>query len=121
MIQRWGVAIGALVGSAAVVYAVSEVSRSVIASGGAPATATVHTIQATIGQDLVGTATSTNHTIVGGFWVPTLDLFDFANFQECLTGPDSGPIPTECRAADFDDDGDVDLRDMAAVQLEFTG
>lgn len=121
MIERCILTLCAWVGSAAVVYGVSEVSRSVIASGVGLSTGQVHAIQATVGQDVVGTASSEHHFIAGGFWVPTLDLFDFANFQECLTGPDGGPISTECRAADSDGDGDVDLSDMAAVQLEFTG
>jgi len=57
-----------------------------------------------------------------------LDGQDFYFFHECLTdarvgingGPanDAGP---GCRFADFDADGDVDLRDMAAFQLAFTG
>ncbi len=55
-------------------------------------------------------------------------LDDFYFFHECLTnrrmginggpGQDAGP---GCRFADFDDDTDVDLHDLAAFQRTFTG
>ena len=49
-------------------------------------------------------------------------LGDFYFFQECVSnsGPedDAGP---GCRFADFDDDTDVDLRDIAIFQNTFTG
>ena len=56
----------------------------------------------------------------------TLD--DFYFFHECLTndrlGINGGPAEDAgpgCRFADFDDDSDVDLRDLAAFQTAFTG
>jgi hypothetical protein len=57
-----------------------------------------------------------------------LDGRDFYFFHECLTnaragingGPDEDAGPG-CRFADFDADGDVDLRDLAAFQRAFTG
>lgn len=56
------------------------------------------------------------------------DLFDFYFVHECLTnrrpgingGPDEDAGPG-CRFADFDDDTDVDLRDVADFQNTFTG
>ena len=57
-----------------------------------------------------------------------LDLTDFAETAGCLTGPcdsescDLVPDAVPCCAiADSDDDGDVDLKDLAAFQLAFTG
>ena len=57
-----------------------------------------------------------------------VDARDFYFFHECLTnsrlgingGPDEDAGPG-CRFADFDGDGDVDLRDLAAFQNAFTG
>ena len=48
-----------------------------------------------------------------------VDLFDFASFQECLTGPGGGPIGAECACADLDDDDDADLIDFGAFQRAF--
>ena len=36
----------------------------------------------------------------------------------CFTGPGQGPVAPECACADLDADGDVDLRDMSAIQLQ---
>ncbi len=38
------------------------------------------------------------------------------NFRFCFAGPDV-PVGGECRCVDFDGDGDVDLRDMGAFQV----
>ena len=55
-------------------------------------------------------------------------LDDFYFFHECLTnerlGINGGPgadAGSGCRFADFDDDTDVDLRDLATFQTTFTG
>jgi hypothetical protein len=57
-----------------------------------------------------------------------VDLDDFANFAECLNGPDALPNPTppptpeECLDYfDFDGDSDVDLDDFEEFQVAFTG
>lgn len=51
---------------------------------------------------------------------------DFLEFPSCLAGPDAAPAPaaprsaSECRTAfDADGDGDVDLRDFAALAVVF--
>jgi len=44
-----------------------------------------------------------------------VDLADYAEWAECQTGPDAGPLPAECEPADFDGDGDADLADFAAL------
>ena len=50
-----------------------------------------------------------------------VDLLDFTNWVDCLTGPDNGPYPEGCRVFDFDVDDDVDWADFAAFQIAFTG
>lgn len=50
-----------------------------------------------------------------------LDLFDFAGFLACVTGPGAGGLPPECEVFDFDEDDHVDLVDFRVLQFEFTG
>lgn len=42
-----------------------------------------------------------------------VDQEDFGYLQSCVTGPNLGPVSTECRIADLDKDGDVDDADIA--------
>ena len=49
-----------------------------------------------------------------------VDLDDYADFEACLLGPDARN-GTGCECFDFDDDGDNDLLDFAALQVSFTG
>ncbi len=57
-----------------------------------------------------------------------VDGHDYYFFHECLTnvrpgingGPENNAGPG-CRFADFDDDSDVDLQDVAVFQQIFTG
>jgi len=48
-----------------------------------------------------------------------VDLGDLAAWEECVTGPDSGPPPGGCAPLDLDVDGDVDLRDFAEFTMAF--
>ncbi len=52
-----------------------------------------------------------------------VELMDFAAWDACMTGPDSGPFDTGCEAFDFDADaiGDIDLKDFAGFQLTLPG
>jgi hypothetical protein len=57
-----------------------------------------------------------------------LELFNFAESAGCLTGPcgletceDGLYVDPCCAIADSDEDGDVDLRDVAAFQLAYAG
>jgi hypothetical protein len=52
-----------------------------------------------------------------------VDSGDLVGFVGCMEGPGEGPRPPDqdCEPMDFDDDGDVDLRDFAADQLAYTG
>ncbi len=49
-----------------------------------------------------------------------VDLFDFAQFTKCSTGPD-GHVEAPCAVFDFDLDGDVDWADFGAFQIVYTG
>ncbi|MEE9294086.1 MAG: trypsin-like serine protease [Phycisphaerae bacterium] len=49
-----------------------------------------------------------------------LDLFDFAQFDQCVTGP-AGDVLAGCGQADLDGDGDVDFTDFWKVSDRFTG
>ncbi len=46
------------------------------------------------------------------------ELTEYAAFADCMVGPNA-PSDPACTLADFDDDGDVDLRDFAKFQLAF--
>ena len=70
-------------------------------------------------------------TLTGGFWFGEppddcnsdgrVDLIDFDDFDECLSGPDGGLLLPECNCFDLDGDNDIDLSDVARFQAEFTG
>lgn len=49
-----------------------------------------------------------------------LDLGDFAEFEACITGPDE-PTELGCDVFDFNVDDTLDLTDVAAFQVSFTG
>ncbi len=50
-----------------------------------------------------------------------VDLADFQIVRDCLLGA-GGDAPTcPCRVVDFDQDGDIDIRDLAAFQAVFGG
>ena len=48
----------------------------------------------------------------------TVNLTDFAAWQDCMTGPDNGRYSDGCEAFDFDADlnFDIDLKDFAGFQ-----
>ncbi len=45
-----------------------------------------------------------------------VDLAEVEQSAGCTTGPRAGPVGVDCEVFDFDDDGDVDLRDWAGLQ-----
>lgn len=47
-----------------------------------------------------------------------IDLDDFRYWVNCITGPTGGDYASGCQSFDFDADGDVDLSDFGAYQLE---
>ncbi len=44
-------------------------------------------------------------------------LVDYANWSDCMTGPDAGPYISGCVAFDFEFDADVDLDDFAELMI----
>ena len=48
------------------------------------------------------------------------DLYDFAAFQSCMTGP-GAPVQAECRAYDINRNGRIDMDDLRVLQWVFTG
>jgi len=49
-----------------------------------------------------------------------VDLFDYADFRGCITGPGGG-LGGGCEWGNFDCDDDIDLKDLAVFQEVFTG
>lgn len=86
-------------------------------------------LSGTIGQPDAGTLLGGDYELNGGFWFPIavgdcnvdgiVDLHDYADFLDCATGPDSGPVAPTCTCPDYDQDGDVDLRDWGVFQAGF--
>lgn len=48
-----------------------------------------------------------------------IDVLDFETFYVCMALPESGLFPPPCKAADFDNDGDVDLADFGQFGVAF--
>ena len=49
---------------------------------------------------------------------PAISLEDYAPMSECMTGPEGGS-PPGCACADLNNDGNIDLRDFAGLELLF--
>ena len=105
----------------------AEMSRWTIDGGGLTYSAGGDfELAGTIGQPDAGTMSNGDLTLSGGFWFSVatgdcnvdggVNLIDLDDFTFCLTGPDGGLGELECRCFDFDEDGDVDLSDMAGLQ-----
>ena len=47
-------------------------------------------------------------------------LADYTQFASCITGP-IGRLPDGCGQGDFDQDGNIDLKDVGTLQLSYTG
>ncbi|MEK6677570.1 MAG: dockerin type I domain-containing protein [Planctomycetota bacterium] len=88
-------------------------------------------LSGTIGQPDAGRSGGGNFTLTGGFWFEVVssdcnqdgvvNLIDYDTFEQCLTGPGGGPLPTGCNCDDLDADGVITLRDFAIVQRMFNG
>jgi hypothetical protein len=88
-------------------------------------------LSGTIGQPDAGEMSGGTFTLTGGFWFAlaagdcnsdgVVDLYDYDDFEPCLSGPSGGlPMPA-CSCFDLDGDDDVDLSDAAQFQAEFMG
>jgi len=86
-------------------------------------------LSSTIGQPDAGVLTGGEFTLSGGFWNSveaecpakngTVDLSDFGDFVNCVTGPGMNSLDAGCEAFDFECDNDVDLIDWGAFQIAF--
>jgi hypothetical protein len=121
--------------AAAVVGDDFDMSRSTIDGGGPPApgfsTGGDFELYGTIGQPDAGMMSDGAFAVTGGFWfqqVPAdcnvdggVDLYDFATFEACMSGPGVGVFESPCICFDLDGDGDVDMEDAGAFQRVFHG
>ena len=112
-----------------------EISRSTINSGGpgAPGFSTGgdFVLSGTIGQPDAGILSGGDLELTGGFWFGQppddcnsdgwVNLMDYDDLEECLSGPEGGLPEPECNCFDLDVDNDIDLRDVARFQVEFAG
>ena len=109
-----------------------EVSRSTIDGGGVMFSAVADfELSATIGQPDTGVMEGDDFTLVGGFWFEEppddcnsdgwVNLTDYDDFEECVSGPGGGLPEPQCICFDLDTDVDIDLHDMARFQAEFVG
>ena len=88
-------------------------------------------LSASIGQPDAGIMTGGTFELSGGFWFPIsegdcdsdglVSLFDYDEFNACLTGPAGDPPLGDCRCFDVNGSGTVDLADFGEIQVRFTG
>lgn len=111
-----------------------EISRYTIDGGGVMFSTSadgVFELSGTIGQPDAGTMAGGDFELHGGFWFPVapndcnedggLNLFDYSDFEACLTGP-GGEFPTPgCSCFDQNGDEAIDLNDFALIQSGFSG
>jgi hypothetical protein len=109
-----------------------EISRSTIDGGGMMfSTGGGFELSGTIGQPDTGVMEGDVFTLVGGFWFREplddcngdglVNLIDYDDFEECLSGPGGGLPEPDCSCFDLDADVDIDLQDVARFQAEFAG
>ena len=109
-----------------------EITRSTIDGGGAMRSAGGDfELSGTIGQPDAGVMQGDEFTLAGGFWFEEppddcnsdgwVDLLDYDDFDDCLSGPGGGFLLPECNCFDVDGDDDVDLSDIHRFQHAFTG
>jgi hypothetical protein len=121
-------AVGALVASGQEL----EIARSTIDGGGVMfSTGADFKLSGTIGQPDADVMSGGDFELSGGFWFGEppddcnsdgcVDLVDYDDLDDCLSGPDGGLLFPDCNCFDVDGDSDVDLSDIARFQAEFTG
>ena len=109
-----------------------EIARSTVDGGGAMRSSRGDfEWSGTIGQPDAGLLVDGAFELNGGFWFPLslddcnsdgcVNLVDYDDFDDCLSGPAGGlPLP-RCNCFDLDGDDDVDLSDVRRLQERFTG
>ena len=125
----------AIAGATAAIAQDFEITRSTIDGGGpgAPGRSTGgdFELSGTIGQPDAGVLSGGEFELSGGFWFPLslddcnsdgwVDLIDYDDFDECLSGPNAGLSQPQCNCFDLDGDNDVDLSDIGQFQSAFSG
>ena len=71
MITRTGIALLSLCAIGTVAMAANQIARTVQGTGGFGGSTSEHSIRATLGQAVAGTAATSQHALKAGFWVPT--------------------------------------------------
>jgi hypothetical protein len=109
-----------------------EITRSTIDGGGVMrSTGGDFELSGTIGQPDAGVMSGPGFQLSGGFWFPLsvddcnsdgwVDLIDYDDFDDCLSGPGGGLLLPWCDCFDLDHDEDVDLSDIREFQNAFNG
>jgi hypothetical protein len=111
-----------------------EMTRSTIDGGGVMlSTGGEFELAGTIGQPDAGVMQSPDgeFELTGGFWFEEppddcnsdgwVNLIDYDDFDECLSGPNAGLSHPQCNCFDRDGDNDVDLSDVGQFQSAFMG
>ena len=108
-----------------------EINRSTIDGGGEHSTSGNFELSGIIGQPDAGVMEGDGFTLTGGFWFEEppddcnrdgwVNLIDYDDFDQCLSGPTAGLSQPQCNCFDRDGDNDVDLSDVCQFQSAFTG
>jgi hypothetical protein len=109
-----------------------QLSRITVDGGGVvSSTGGDFELSGTVGQPDAGVLSGGVFELYGGFWFPlalddcnsdgVVNLYDYDDFDGCVSGPCAGLSFPQCSCFDLDGDYDVDLVDVGRFQAEFTG
>lgn len=117
-----------------------SIDRSSIDGGGVMRSRTespgsLFELSGTIGQPDATVMSGTSFSLTGGLWlriVPgdcnetgAVEVYDYAQFAGCVTGPIEDPFntptPAICQCLDFNQDGRIDLVDFGGFQSAING
>lgn len=95
MCNGWPLAAVALAIVSGEAFGSAEISRSVIACGGLGGTSATYEVRSTLGQPIVGSATSAHYTINAGFWLGFQALSSAEGGLPDLDNPSGGHLPKQ--------------------------